>query len=193
MGAAALLALAGCNISPEESADRALRAMESYEPTYALVRHFEPQTHAELRSFIVRQLSEPPGDKHSLARGIRLVMSRMVMRRMKAAPDQLVLEYLRLVADESQRLEPHPDICAAILLGTAGDIREYEAPHAVARERRFYQALLTTPARRDLPMATEDELEVFREAFLTEAQSALGLSEPQMLDALDGIGPPLET
>lgn len=193
MGVAVLLLLSGCNISPEESAQRALQSMESYEPTFALVRRYEPRTHAELRGFIEQQIREPSGGRDGFERGIRDVMARMVIRRLRSAPDHLVVDYLRLVADETQRLEAHPDVCAAILLGTAGDIRAYESATAVERERRFYRALLTAPpAVRDLPMATEPELERFREAFLNETQTVMSLPQEQALDALDGIGLPLD-
>ncbi len=194
IGLAALFALSGCTISPEESAHRVLEAMEKHEPTYALVRRYDPQTHAELRRFIEGQLREPSGGRDAFERGIREVMSRMVLKRLRAAPDHVVVEYLEMVGEETQRLEAYPEVCAAILLGTAGDISAYESAPAVERERRFYRSLLTaSPTVRDQPMATEPELDRFREAFLGEAQTAMSLSEEQLLDALDGIAPPAET
>lgn len=188
---ALLLPLAACNQSPEARADLAMRQMEAQEPIFALIRQHEPTAYADLRALIEREMRTNGGAMSpQLIQRARAILAQTVVRRLKAAPDELVVDFTRFVADQSDALEAKPEICAAVLNGTAGDVREHVSAAMQEREKGLYERLLTAPQTAAPKVATQEDVQPIMAAFAAEASAALNLTEDQLYDALDGKGGP---
>lgn len=192
-GLGAALLMVGCQADPQSQVDRALQQMEAQEPVFALIRENEPAAYQDMRSLIertIRQNGQP--DSQQLIQRSRAILARAIERRVQTAPDAMVRDLVRFVADQSQSLESSPRVCVDLLNGTAGDIRGSISPEMQQRERKLYEDLLRTPQDGQKPIASEA---VAREAlggFMTDAQDALGLNAAQVENGLIQQGEPLQ-
>lgn len=187
------LPLGACDSSPESQVDRALAQMEAQEPIFALIRENEPAAYQDMRALIERTMRQGGSpNSQDLVRRSREILARTIERRMLTAPDELVRDLITFIADQAAHLESNPTVCADLLKGTAGDIRQHVPPEMQQRERKLYEDLLKLPPRQQAGVATEAQAAITLDTIITDAQSALGLSADQVAEALNHQGPPLQ-
>lgn len=146
IGLALMLPLAACSNTPEDQATRALTEMERAEPTFALIREHDPQAYGEMRALLERTVREGGApDQTALIHRGRMIMVRALGRRMKTAPDPLVLKFAAFIADQAKSLDGNPRVCFELLMGTAGDVRSHLSAEMQQRERELVGEVLTTP------------------------------------------------
>lgn len=192
LAAVLLLPLAACN-SAESQVERAMAELEKQEPVFALMRQHEPSAYGEMRALVeraAREGGEP--NKPLLIRRGREIFTKVIERRVMTAPNDMVQQMIAFIADQTQALEKNPVVCKDLLAGTAGDVRPFIPPEMQQRERALYENLLKSPSRGDQPVASQEQLQQVFGGMLTDAESALGLSETAVATALDGAGPPLD-
>jgi len=185
-----LLSIAGAAVAipakaaPPAGVDEVMKTLEEGYPAYRAIATAEPETYRRMRSIVASDLAAG-----APAPEIRAHMQREVkevyQRRLRTAPDELILAYAGFMADVLAYLEQH-DVraCAALMTADAAEPAEYSAELSRRDSDILTRVVTTAPA----PHALASPEEAARMAQEAAAAGGAELHQPTETIAAAMVG-----
>ncbi len=169
--------------------DAVMRDLERHEPVYALLRQKEPAAYDRLRSILDMTIRSGRLESDQASRLGGEVWGDVVARRSLSANDSQIDLLLDLVIDQTAALEPHPQVCADLLAGRAGDMRPFLTEPLQQREIDLYRSLLSTSPQHGFAMPMPEAEEMMTRLLPAMAQD-VGVPVQAFASLLEGQGDP---
>ena len=183
-----LLAIPVLNYVNPPTADEFLLEVEEDETYLRVMREQYPDEYEELRDAAQVHLESRDADR--LLGDIRTVVTPLIEEKLLVADNALLRDFATLLRDQAYYLaENSPQICSPWLAGTNVNSSRFFDLNLIKQEYDFYEALLEGPSL-DNPVTYEQEelVELYTLA-LARIENRMGISEIELTNALDQMGP----
>ncbi|WP_156420546.1 MULTISPECIES: hypothetical protein [unclassified Sphingopyxis] len=177
--------LAGCG---KPTTDSVLADMESKEPFYAAIREKDPALHAQIRAILDRNIAS--GTPDAARAEIRKLVLPAIVKRVPDTSRETIVAFATLARDQGRFIaEEHPDLCPGYLRGDDMGFDKIADKAMIDRELAIYDQLLRSPPELGAPRASAEEVGQLFVTLIPRLRAKLGVSDEQLLAALEQRGP----
>lgn len=177
--------LAGCG---KPTTDSVLADMESKEPFYAAIREKDPALHAQIRAILDRNIAS--GTPDAARAEIRKLVLPAIVKRVPDTSSDTILAFATLARDQGRFIaDKHPDLCPGYLRGEDMGFDKIADKAMIDRELGIYEQLIRSPQQFGTPRASQEEVGLAFAALFPKLRARLGVSDDELLAALEQRGP----
>jgi len=177
--------LAGCG---KPTTDSVLADMERQEPFYVAIREKDPALHAQIRAILDRNLAS--GTPEAARAEIRKLVLPAIVKRVPDTSRETIVAFATLARDQGRFIaDKHPDLCPGYLRGDEMGFDKIADKAMIDRELVIYEQLLRNPPEPGAPRASQGEAGQLFAAFFPKLRARLGVSDEELLAALEQRGP----
>jgi hypothetical protein len=183
-------ASAPASSSQYPSVDGVMDALARSYPAYRAIEKAEPETYRRMRAIVAGRLAARASVEDIAAR-MRGEIKEVYLRRLRTAPDELVLAYAGFMEDVLTYLEQHdPKGCASLVSSDAPSGGGYGS-ELNRRDSDILSHVVTTPPV-EKAFASDQEVADAAQSAAIAAGAELHKSPQAVFDALAGQGSPTE-